>query len=66
MEDVAFSKAMKRQSPPACLRDKAVTSGRRWERRGVLRTMLLMWQLRLAYFLGTSPDELARRYANKA
>ena len=66
MEDVAFSKAMKRQSPHACLRYKAVTSGRRWERRGVLRTMLLMWQLRLAYFLGTSPDELARRYANKA
>lgn len=66
MEDVAFSKAMKRRSAPACLRDKAVTSGRRWEQRGILRTMLLMWQLRLAYFLGASPDELARRYANKA
>lgn len=66
MEDVAFSKAMKRQSPPACLRDKAVTSGRRWEQRGVLRTMLLMWHLRLAYFLGASPDELARRYAKEA
>ena len=65
MEDVAFSKAMKRQSPPACLREKAVTSGRRWERHGVVRTMLLMWRLRLAYFLGVAPDELARRYANK-
>ena len=66
MEDVAFSKAMKRQSPPACLREKAVTSGRRWERHGVVRTMLLMWRLRLAYFLGVAPDELARRYASKA
>ncbi|MGH9576831.1 MAG: TIGR04283 family arsenosugar biosynthesis glycosyltransferase [Terriglobales bacterium] len=66
MEDIAFSKAMKRRSPPACLREKAVTSGRRWERRGVLRTMLLMWRLRLAYFLGAAPDELARRYASKA
>ena len=65
MEDVAFSKAMKRQSPPACLREKAVTSGRRWERHGVLRTILLMWRLRLAYFLGAAPDELARRYASK-
>ncbi len=65
MEDVAFSKAMKRRSPPACLSDKAVTSGRRWERHGVLRTMLLMWRLRLAYFLGAAPDELARRYANE-
>lgn len=65
MEDVAFSMAMKRQSPPACLREKAVTSGRRWEQRGVLRTMLLMWRLRLGYFLGAAPDDLARRYASK-
>ena len=66
MEDVAFSKAMKRRSPPACLRQKAVTSGRRWEERGPWRTMLLMWRLRLEYFLGAAPDELARRYAKKA
>ena len=66
MEDVAFSKSMKRRWPPACLRAKAVTSGRRWDERGVLRTMFLMWRLRLAYFLGAAPDELARRYANKA
>jgi rSAM/selenodomain-associated transferase 2 len=66
MEDIGFSKAMKRQSPPACLREKAATSGRRWDEQGVLRTMFLMWRLRLAYFLGAAPDELARRYANKA
>jgi rSAM/selenodomain-associated transferase 2 len=65
MEDVAFSRAMKRRSPPACLRAKALTSGRRWERHGVLRTMLLMWRLRLAYFLGAAPDDLARRYASR-
>jgi rSAM/selenodomain-associated transferase 2 len=66
MEDVAFSKAMKRLSPPACLRQRAVTSGRRWDEKGVLRTALLMWRLRLAYFLGAAPDDLARRYAQKA
>lgn len=65
MEDVAFSKAMKRRAPPACLREKAVTSGRRWDERGILRTMFLMWRLRLGYFLGAAPDELARRYAQK-
>lgn len=65
MEDIAFSKAMKRRSPPACLRAKVITSGRRWERYGVLRTMFLMWRLRLAYFLGAAPDDLARRYASK-
>ena len=62
MEDVAFSKAMKRRGPPACLRSRAVTSGRRWEARGVLRTVALMWRLRLLYFLGARPADLARRY----
>jgi len=66
MEDIAFSRAMKRASPPACLRVRVTTSGRRWERHGVLRTVLLMWWLRLAYFLGAPPDELARRYASRA
>ncbi len=66
MEDVAFSETMKRRSRPDCLRARVATSGRRWEQQGVLRTMLLMWRLRLAYFLGAAPDDLARRYANKA
>lgn len=62
MEDVAFCKRMKRLGRPACLREKVLTSGRRWEARGVLRTILLMWRLRLMYFLGAQPDELARIY----
>ena len=66
MEDIAFSRSMKHLSPPACLRETVATSGRRWERNGVVRTVLLMWRLRLAYFLGASPDELARRYAEEA
>jgi rSAM/selenodomain-associated transferase 2 len=66
MEDVAFSKVMKQRFPPACLRARVVTSGRRWDESGVLRTILLMWRLRLGYFLGVAPDDLARRYASKA
>jgi rSAM/selenodomain-associated transferase 2 len=66
MEDIAFSQSMKHLWPPACLRATVLTSGRRWERNGVVRTVLLMWRLRLAYFFGTSPDELARRYAKEA
>jgi rSAM/selenodomain-associated transferase 2 len=62
MEDVAFSKAMKRRGPPACLRARVRTSGRRWESRGVLRTVLLMWRLRLAYALGAEPARLAEKY----
>jgi rSAM/selenodomain-associated transferase 2 len=63
MEDVAFSRAMKRRgAAPACLRSRVRTSGRRWESRGVLRTVLLMWRLRLAYALGADPARLAEKY----
>ena len=62
MEDGALSKLLKRRGAPACLRQRVVTSGRRWESRGVLRTIFLMWRLRLLYFLGVSPERLARRY----
>jgi rSAM/selenodomain-associated transferase 2 len=62
MEDIAFSKAMKRSARPACLKQRVVTSGRRWESRGVARTIFLMWKLRLLYSLGTSPEKLARLY----
>ena len=64
MEDIAFSKAMKRAGPPLCLRDRVATSGRRWERHGALRTIVLMWRLRLAYFLGADPARLAKRYGH--
>jgi rSAM/selenodomain-associated transferase 2 len=62
MEDIAFSRRMKRRGAPACLRSRVRTSGRRWESRGVLRTIVLMWRLRLLYFLGARPERLARLY----
>ena len=62
MEDIELSRRLKRISPPLCLHARVTTSGRRWERRGVVRTILLMWRLRLAHFFGTSPESLARRY----
>jgi len=62
MEDIAFSREMKRRGAPACLRERARTSGRRWEKRGVLRTVVLMWRLRLLYYFGAPPERLARLY----
>lgn len=62
MEDVELSRRLKRFGPPLCLRHRLTTSGRRWERRGVLRTILLMWRLRLAYWAGADPRKLAGRY----
>lgn len=62
MEDIAMSRILKRYGPPACLSDRVTTSARRWERHGVLRTILLMWRLRAAFFLGADPGDLAIRY----
>lgn len=62
MEDIAFCKRARRLARPACLRERVTTSARRWEKNGIARTVLLMWQLRLAYFLGADPDVLALRY----
>ena len=62
MEDVALSRALKMVSPPAALRQRVVTSARRWERHGIFRTIVLMWRLRAAYALGADPHRLARRY----
>lgn len=65
MEDIAFSRVMRRVGAPACLRNRVSTSGRRWEARGVIRTILLMWRLRLLYALGVEPQRLARDYADQ-
>jgi rSAM/selenodomain-associated transferase 2 len=62
MEDIALCKRLKRVSKPLCLRERVTTSGRRWEKRGVLSTIMLMWRLRLGYFFGADPKELARQY----
>jgi rSAM/selenodomain-associated transferase 2 len=62
MEDIELSKQLRKQAAPACLRAAVTTSGRRWESRGVLRTMLLMWRLRWRYWRGESPDTLAKAY----
>lgn len=63
MEDIALTAALKRESAPLCLGERVVTSGRRWEKHGVLRTVWLMWRLRLAYRLGADPEKLALHYA---
>lgn len=62
MEDIALSRRLLRYARPACLRDRVITSARRWESNGVCRTMFLMWRLRAAYLLGADPAQLALQY----
>lgn len=62
MEDIALSARLKHIGRPLCLRARVITSERRWRMHGIFRTVVLMWRLRLAYFLGADPAQLARRY----
>lgn len=62
MEDIELSRRLKRVGRPACLRARVRTSGRRWEQRGVWRTIFLMWRLRWRYWRGESAAQLAEAY----
>ena len=62
MEDIQLSKQLKKRSRMFCLKNKVLTSSRRWEKNGVTKTILLMWSLRLAYFLGVPAAKLKAWY----
>ncbi len=64
MEDIALSRTLKTQGSPVCLKATVKSSGRRWQQFGVFKTILLMWNLRIRYWLGQSPDKLATLYRN--
>ena len=62
MEDVAICKLGRRQAKPLMITSPIQSSSRRWQNNGILKTILLMWSLRLAYWLGVDPDRLYRIY----
>lgn len=64
MEDIALCQLLKKHSPPLCLKDKVISSARRWQHNGIIKTILLMWSLRLRYYLGADPAKLAALYRN--
>ena len=64
MEDLELSYRLKRRGELACLRERVVTSARRWQRDGVVRTIVLMWLLRFLYFIGVSPSYLKTFYTD--
>ena len=62
MEDIELSKRLRARSRPACLTIRVTTSGRRWDQRGVWRTIFLMWRLRWQYWRGVPAEQLAEQY----
>lgn len=65
MEDIEICRRLKKNGPPACLPEQITTSGRRWERHGIWRTIMLMWWLRLRYWMGATPESMHRAYYGK-
>ena len=65
MEDIALSRTLKTQGISVCLKAMVKSSGRRWQQFGMFKTIWLMWNLRIRYWLGESPDKLAVRYRNR-
>lgn len=66
MEDIGVSAILRTRERPTRIRERVLTSARRWEERGIIRTIVLMWRLRLEYFLGVAPERLAVRYGYRA
>jgi rSAM/selenodomain-associated transferase 2 len=64
MEDIELSRRLKRVARPLRINTAVVSSARRWQRHGTLRTILFMWKLRLLYWLGVPPHDLVARYAD--
>ncbi len=62
MEDIELTRRLKRRGRVGALRERVITSARKWEQEGVARTTLLMWTLRLLYACGVSPARLHRWY----
>lgn len=62
MEDIELSRRLRALGAPACLRERVVTSGRRWDNNGAWRTVWLMWRLRWRYWRGEPADVLAKAY----
>ncbi len=62
MEDVAICKIARRYNRPAIIASAITGSSRRWQQQGVIKTVLLMWLLRLAYWLGVNPERLQKIY----
>ncbi len=63
MEDISLCAQLKKISPPICLTEKVISSGRRWETRGLIKTIILMWSLRLRYFFGENTETLSMLYS---
>ncbi len=63
MEDIAVSRLLLKRSKPICFKEKVLSSSRRWEQNGIIKTILKMWVLRVLYFFNFDTNRLAKLYS---
>lgn len=63
MEDIAISKLLSERFKPVCLKENVVSSSRRWEQNGIVKTIIRMWFLRLLYYFDYDTNKLAKMYS---
>ena len=62
MEDIAICKLARQQARPDIIKQSLSSCSRRWQQNGIMKTVVLMWSLRLAYWLGVDPLYLHKIY----
>ena len=62
MEDIELSRRLLKLGRPSCLRKRVLVSTRYWQNHGMILSVIKMWLLRSAYFLGVSPHRLMKIY----
>ncbi len=62
MEDVLFSKKMRKKGKTKILEDKVSVSARRWERKGVMNTILLYSFLNILFYFRIPLDRIKQYY----
>ncbi len=62
MEDIAISRLLLKRSKPICFRERVISSSRRWEENGIIKTILKMWAIRFLYFFHVDANRLAKIY----
>jgi rSAM/selenodomain-associated transferase 2 len=65
LEDFELIGRLKQRGKIAIVPQSVVTSGRRWEKLGIWRTTAINQAIILGYYLGFSPEQLARWYGRR-
>ncbi|MDI6817700.1 MAG: glycosyl transferase, partial [Actinomycetota bacterium] len=63
-EDIDFARRLRKVGRTTRLPLYVTTGARRWEKSGLIKTILLMWMIRTLFYAGVSPARLARLYAD--